>query len=306
MCPLFRNPKLLGIISGLFFGLAFAFTLSAEPEYPSPLGNLSDFANVLDSSTSEQISAIAKNLESKTSTELAVVTVKSVKPETLKGYAVELFRRWGIGKKGKDNGVLFILATQDRRIEIEVGYGLEGILTDAKCGEILDGYAIPYLKKNDWAQALLKGSEAIANTIIQTESQSRQISTVDSSKLHESLRFNFIPMVLFWTILVLFLFIFVIRLRNKPKCPKCGRNKFVQKESSHVVRAATFIQSGIREVTYQCTSCPFTWIRREKIPMKTPYLVSSGGSGWSSGGGSSGFGGFGGGCSGGGGAGRGF
>lgn len=143
---------------------AFSFS-HAEPSYPSASGAVNDFAGVLDAETERQILEAAKRLEEKTTDELAVVTVKSTEPVVLKDYAIELFKRWGIGKKKKDNGVLLIVAVEDRRVEIEVGYGLEGVLTDGKCGEILDKYVVPRFKEKDVAGGMRDGAKAIVATL---------------------------------------------------------------------------------------------------------------------------------------------
>lgn len=153
----------------LLFAVCFSFSkLSfshAEPSYPSASGTVNDFAGALDAGTAAEIKKVTEDLEAQTSDELAVVTVKSVAPMPLKDYAVELFKRWGIGKKKKDNGVLFIVAVDDHRVEIEVGYGLEGVLTDGKCGEILDTYVVPRFKEKDVAGGMRDGAKAIAATL---------------------------------------------------------------------------------------------------------------------------------------------
>lgn len=145
-----------------FSALSFSH---AEPSYPAASGYVNDFASVLDAGTAAEIKKVAEDLEAETSDELAVVTVKSVAPVPLKDYAVELFKRWGIGKKKKDNGVLLIVAVEDHRVEIEVGYGLEDVLTDGKCGEILDAYVVPRFKEKDVARGMLDGAKAIAATL---------------------------------------------------------------------------------------------------------------------------------------------
>ncbi len=148
----------------LFIVSAFS-SVHAGPEYPKASGYVNDFAGALDAGTAAEIKKVAEDLEAQTSDELAVVTVKSVAPMALKDYAVELFKRWGIGKKKKDNGVLLIVAVEDHRVEIEVGYGLEGVLTDGKCGEILDTYVVPRFKEKDVARGMLDGAKAIAATL---------------------------------------------------------------------------------------------------------------------------------------------
>ncbi|OGN36009.1 MAG: hypothetical protein A2568_03470 [Candidatus Yanofskybacteria bacterium RIFOXYD1_FULL_44_17] len=130
--------------------------------FPRPVGFVNDFAHVL---TVDQ----AKNLESRlrsyrdiTGIELAVVTVSSLGDMPIEDYASKLFAQWGIGEKGKDNGVLMLLAPAERKVRIEVGYGLEPDLTDITSGNIIRQYAIPNFKANNWPA----GTEATVNGII--------------------------------------------------------------------------------------------------------------------------------------------
>ncbi|MFA6430830.1 MAG: TPM domain-containing protein [Candidatus Margulisiibacteriota bacterium] len=142
--------------------LFFAGSIYSQENLPAYSGFVNDFAGILDSQSSAKINELSKQLESKTSAEMAIAIVKTTAPLVPKEYAVKLFKKWGIGKKGKDNGILILLSMEDRRVEIEVGYGLEGAINDAKAGKILDDYVIPFFKKGDFAGGLYNGAEAIA------------------------------------------------------------------------------------------------------------------------------------------------
>ncbi|MBN1622193.1 MAG: TPM domain-containing protein [Endomicrobiales bacterium] len=133
--------------------------------YPKPRDWVSDFANVIDPSYKQKVSSVLTELEQKTSAEISVVTIRSLGNETIESLAVQLFQEWGIGKKGKDNGVLFITSIGERKTRIEVGYGLEGILPDGLTGEILDKYVIPEFKKGDYGRGITLGTFAIASII---------------------------------------------------------------------------------------------------------------------------------------------
>lgn len=283
-----------------FFLLSIA---SFAQTYPKPSGYVNDYADAWGDATHDQITEIAQNLEAKTSAELSVVSVKSVAPMPLKDYAVELFKRWGIGKKGKDNGVLFIVATEDRRVEIEVGYGLESVLPDGKCGEILDTYVVPYFKEGNWGKGMLEGAKAITATVSGEASTMPQAPKVSYSTSPSSANVPTWAIVL--GVLGIIGIVGVVSHFSKPPCPKCGRRKYVKRKSVHVITHATYSHSGQQESTYYCKACDYEWTRRETIPQKVESSSSSGSS-WSSGGGGSSFGGFGGGSSGGGGAGRSF
>ena len=93
--------------------------------------------------------------------QLVVVTVKSLRGGESRDFATRLFAQWGVGEKGKDNGVLFLVAVEERRVEIEVGMGFEGVLPDAKCGRLLDRAVVPALRKDEWKAGIFGGAEAL-------------------------------------------------------------------------------------------------------------------------------------------------
>ena len=101
-------------------------------------------------------------MEQQTSAEIVVVTVRTTAPLTLEGYAVELFQKWGIGKRGTDNGVLLLVASDDRKVRIEVGYGLEGAITDLQSKLIIEDIIVPYFKKGSFDGGIAAGSIMLA------------------------------------------------------------------------------------------------------------------------------------------------
>ena len=109
---------------------------------------VNDYAKILSSETKEYIINTNIELQKKTGAQIVVVTVSSLGGQSIEEYATELFRKFGIGDKNKNNGVLLLCSTGDRLFRIEVGYGLEGRLTDGKTGRIQDEYIIPYLKRD--------------------------------------------------------------------------------------------------------------------------------------------------------------
>ena len=94
---------------------------------------------------------------------LVVAVVKSLHGGEIDDFAVKLFQQWGIGEKGKDNGVLLLAAIEDRKVRIEPGYGWEGTLNDARCGRVLDEWIIPRFKEGQYAQGLMAGADALLN-----------------------------------------------------------------------------------------------------------------------------------------------
>ncbi len=146
--------------------LPLAGPLSAV-QWPQPLGYLSDFAHVVPSDKSQAIQSLLYELEQKTGVQVAVVTVDSLEGGDVDGAAADLFKTWGIGHKKKDDGVLVLISIQDRKDRIEVGYGMEGVLTDGQMGLIRREGMEPYFKQGDYGLGLWNAAAAIAGIIAQ-------------------------------------------------------------------------------------------------------------------------------------------
>lgn len=133
-----------------------------EAGIPSYRGYVNDFANIITSDDEGAISTLAQELDTKTTAQIAVVTVPTTKPLTIEQYAVELFEKWGIGTKEKDNGALILMAVNDKKVRIETGYGLEGAIPDAIASQIINQVMVPQFKKGQLSKGLLFGSVAVA------------------------------------------------------------------------------------------------------------------------------------------------
>lgn len=149
-----------GIILLLSLLILATGAVSAQT-FPDPQGYVNDFAELLSSQARGQLEGQLSRLEQETTVQVAVVTVKSLEGSTIEDYASQLFESWGIGKKGQDNGVLFIVAREERKVRIEVGYGLESVLTDSRTGRILDNEVVPFFKKDDYEKGITAGVNAI-------------------------------------------------------------------------------------------------------------------------------------------------
>jgi len=134
-------------------------------ELPQPNGWVNDFTGVISQEYKDKLDSVISELEQKTSAEIAVVVVESISPYDEKEYARQIFDKWKIGKKGKDNGVLVLLAIKERLWRIETGYGIEGILPDGACGEIGRSYMVPYFKDGNYSQGLYNGVLAISKVV---------------------------------------------------------------------------------------------------------------------------------------------
>jgi uncharacterized protein len=147
--------------------LLFALVLRAQPvSQLHPTDYVNDFARVLDQATSAQLDDLCQQIDQKAHAQIAVVTVNSLDGSDIESYAVDLFKKWGIGSKSTNRGVLILLVVQDRRYRIEVGYGLEPILPDGKVGGF-GREAVPLLRRNDYGGAVSLMTSRVAEVIAQ-------------------------------------------------------------------------------------------------------------------------------------------
>jgi uncharacterized protein len=135
-------------------------------EIPSPEGPVTDRAGVLGQDVRQRLVRIIEQVRGRTGAEIAVLVVPSTAPDSIEDYSIAVFDRWKIGQQGKDNGVLFLVAVQDRRMRITTGYGLEGNLPDGKVGEIRDRAVIPLFRAGRYADGIVQGTEALAAAIL--------------------------------------------------------------------------------------------------------------------------------------------
>jgi uncharacterized protein len=159
--------KLAQSIRAAIVLLALPLLLWAEPvSQLRPTDYVNDFAHVLDPTTIAQLDNICQQLDQKAHAQIAVVTVNSLDGSDIESYAVALYKQWGIGSKATDHGVLILLAVQDRKYRIEVGYGLEPILPDGKVGGF-GREAVPLLRQNDYNGAVSLLTSRVADVIAQ-------------------------------------------------------------------------------------------------------------------------------------------
>ena len=139
--------------------------LAQGPNLPEYQGFVNDYAGLLSPAVKTQLDTRLSQLEKETTAEVAVVTVKSLEGDSIDEYAVRLFEKWKIGKKDKNNGVLFLVALDDRKMRIEVGYGLEPLITDGRAGRIRDNDVIPRFKQDDYEGGIVAGVASIEKYI---------------------------------------------------------------------------------------------------------------------------------------------
>jgi uncharacterized protein len=148
--------------------------LLAQPAPPALTGAVNDFANVIDGTARHQIADLSKRVEQATGDILVVATVDTVQPQDIQSYATKMFENSGrgIGFRGKDNGVLILLAVRDRRVRVEVGYALEEFITDGFAGEVSRQTMTPYFRTGEYGQGLKAGAEAIAQRLAEARNTS--------------------------------------------------------------------------------------------------------------------------------------
>jgi uncharacterized protein len=152
-------------IALIFFLLLPLISAQAESPFPKPKGPVNDFANVIPQAYEQKMEAISRELLQKTGTALVVVTMPDIGGAEYNDYANRLYSAWGIGKKGEDKGVLIFVTVKERKMRIETGYGVEGMLPDGLAGEIRDKYMVPLLKQNKFGEGLLNGTLAVSQVI---------------------------------------------------------------------------------------------------------------------------------------------
>ena len=149
-----NRVKIILVLAIALLVALIANTIFASEKYPSPRGAVNDFANVIDQDNAVKIEALSREVLQKTGTAVVVVTVPTIgEGEETSLYVNGLYKAWGIGKKGEDKGVLVFLTVKERKIRIETGYGVEGILPDGLVGEIRDKYLKPQLQAGNYGQA---------------------------------------------------------------------------------------------------------------------------------------------------------
>ena len=139
--------------------------LMAGTGLPTPRHYVEDYANVINSSDEQSLNGVLQELEQKTGAQYIVLTVETTGGLPIDQFAIELVEKWKLGQKGKDNGLLFVLAKNDRRWRFEVGYGLEGFVTDAYCSRVGREVLVPYLRKGDYSQGIHQANLQIAQKI---------------------------------------------------------------------------------------------------------------------------------------------
>lgn len=291
---------------------------SSAPSLPDYTARVNDYTGTLSDQDKQAIESYLGELEAQTGAQGAVAVVATTAPLEPVEYKVKLFDKWHPGQKGKDNGFLILVAMRERRVEVATGYGLEGILPDAKVGRILDREVMPRFKQGDFGGGILAGAKAMGAEIAKESGQTPPGGQPPSLPPAARSLGSLLWLVILIPALVLggvFLLIVLAALGFfRPRCPNCGGRMLV---TDSVLRHATLDEEGVGVKTLRCPRCGRTDQREYVIHRQSPVLIDpnirrrGGGGGWGGlggfGGGNKsggGWGGFGGGNTGGGGGGR--
>jgi uncharacterized protein len=177
-------------------------TVPATSEFPALSGRVVDAAGELDAGTRESLRAKLAAHEARTSNQIVVATVKSLNGNSIEEYANRLFRRWQLGQKGKNNGVLLLHAPAERKIRIEVGYGLEGTLTDAITKFIIANSITPRFKANDFSGGMTRGVDDIIKVLSGDEEFKQRAAAPERHWLSDVPPFVFILMAVVLFIII--------------------------------------------------------------------------------------------------------
>ncbi|EPC3540624.1 TPM domain-containing protein [Aeromonas hydrophila] len=145
--------------------LVWTTVVSAAPTFPALSGRVVDEANLMSRKQAHQLTQQLAAFEKRSGIQLVVVSIDTLAGDTIEEYGYQLGRHWGIGQKGKDNGVLLLIAQDERKVRIEVGYGLEGALPDAIAANIIQTRILPAFKRGDMVAGVVAGSQAIMQAL---------------------------------------------------------------------------------------------------------------------------------------------
>lgn len=262
---------------------------------------VSDPTSILSPAATDTIDAILGRLEKSTGIETAVVMLPSIGENDIFDFSTSLFRKWGIGKKKSDNGLLILFVMDQHKVRFSTGYGIEGTMTDAMSKRIQMQYMVPAFKRSDWNKGMVDGVRATAKVL--DGSMEPEAADTDTDTDTDDILFSIGIIV---GIVLLVMFVSSIMQR----CPKCHKRSAMKQMGVEVLRVSTGKgrRKRIRRTTYVCQYCGHIMTNDEDIDDNSGSAAAGGailgsmlGGGGRGGGGSFG-GSFGGGSTGGGGS----
>ena len=280
----------------LFFALLITPLVCAAEytpeEIPNPkkAGQENYVANpdgILADTTVVWLNHYAAQLEAETEVELCVVAIESIGDADAFDFSYELFQRWGIGKKGKNTGVLILFALESHDLRIMTGTGIEGVLTDAQCNRIIQDYMFPSFREGDFDGGICTGVAAIYTVCNDGEApeelKAMQSVTNRGKYADEDDEEHWYNDLSTWfAIITIGIFLLIGLKPTRRRCPKCHKKKGKITRTKTLI-AATYSSSGLAEETCVCQACGHQFIVQTTIPMLRRSSSSSGGGGFSGG-----------------------
>lgn len=175
------GPRGVLTLAALVFAFSFAVAIAA-PKFPALTGRVVDGANILSPAAEAELTTELANLEAQTGRQLVVATLPDLQGYEIEDYGYQLLRTWGIGDKDRDDGVILIVAPTERKVRIEVGYGLEPVLTDALSSLIINQRILPAFKEGRMEEGVVDGARAIAQQLALPEDQAREVAAASAER----------------------------------------------------------------------------------------------------------------------------
>ncbi len=163
-------PYLLVFIAFLYLVTALGGSAYSQIKFPPLTGYVNDVAHLLDNATKQNLIEKLAELEEKTGDQIVIVTLPTLSGSDIETYSNSLFRKWGLGQKQVNNGILLVIAPNEREMRIEVGYGLEGVLTDTLSTVIINSFALPNFREGNYQKGIVEAVHAIINVITESDS----------------------------------------------------------------------------------------------------------------------------------------
>lgn len=283
------------LLGGLFPSkarAARAYTVETLPNVrlSDRLNHVSNPDGIIQPEDVAHINRLLNIVEDSLGIEVAVVAVESIGENVPRMFATDLFKHWGLGQKGKDNGLLIQLVTDpaQRSVVFETGYGLEGILPDAICYRLQQRYMIPDLKAGNYSAGMLKGVATVKSYLMASDYERAALTGGNRPTAYDPM--DSLSLWLFSGMAILFLggIAYIGYLKRRPRtCPRCGKKSLVYRGRQTIMNP-TYYSEGLADDLYRCSHCGY----EERDRHRLDRLHRGGGSGPIIFGGGGGFGGF--------------
>lgn len=222
MIQRFRQAFGLALLIWLWAGLAHA-----APVFPALSGRVVDEAGLLPPAEEQALTGRLEALEKATGRQLVVATIAELQGYAIEDYGYQLGRAWGIGSKARNDGVLLIVAPRERKVRIEVGYGLEPVLTDALSSVIIQQKILPAFRQGDMAAGIVQGADALIAQLQLTDEEAQARNAEAAKLLARQQEEGSVPVAVFWIIFVIVILIVVFSSRGRGRRYRGGRAPIV-------------------------------------------------------------------------------